>query len=101
MYLPIGNSIATAWDAAKAGKSGIATITKFDATPFSTHFAGEVKDFNVEDYIPAKEARNMDTFIHFGIAAGMQAFQDREWLLPKRMPSVSVLSSVPVSVACR
>jgi len=73
---PIGNSIATAWDAAKAGKSGIATITKFDATPFSTHFAGEVKDFIVEDYVPAKEARNMDTFIHFGIAAGMQAFQD-------------------------
>lgn len=73
---PIGNSIASAWDAAKAGQSGIATITKFDATPFSTHFAGEVKGFNVEEYIPAKEARSMDTFIHFGIAAGVQAFQD-------------------------
>lgn len=73
---PVGNTIASAWDAVKAGKSGIATITKFDASAFSTHFAGEVKDFNVEDYIPAKEARNMDTFIHYGIAAGMQAFQD-------------------------
>lgn len=73
---PIGNSIASAWDAAKAGQSGIATITKFDATQFSTHFAGEVKGFNVEEYIPAKEARSMDTFIHFGIAAGVQAFQD-------------------------
>ncbi|NDI84484.1 beta-ketoacyl-ACP synthase II [Undibacterium crateris] len=73
---PVGNTISSAWDAVKAGQSGIATITKFDATPFSTHFAGEVKGFNVEEYLPAKEARNMDTFIHFGIAAGMQAFQD-------------------------
>jgi 3-oxoacyl-[acyl-carrier-protein] synthase II len=73
---PVGNNIADTWGAILAGKSGIATITKFDATPFTTHFAGEVKGFNIEDYIPAKEARNMDTFIHFGIAAGMQAFQD-------------------------
>jgi len=73
---PVGNSVADAWGAVKEGKSGIATITKFDATPFSTHFAGEVKGFNIEDYIPAKEARHMDTFIHFGMAAGMQAMQD-------------------------
>lgn len=73
---PVGNNIADTWAAILAGKSGIATITKFDATPFSTHFAGEVKGFNIEDYIPAKEARNMDTFIHYGIAAGVQAFQD-------------------------
>lgn len=59
-----------------AGKSGIATITKFDHSPFAVHFAGEVKGFNAEDYIPAKEARNMDTFIHFGIAAGSQALKD-------------------------
>ncbi len=73
---PVGNTIASAWEAIKAGTSGIATITKFDATPFSTQFAGEVKGFNVEDYISAKEARNMDAFIHFGIAAGVQAMQD-------------------------
>ncbi|EJL86200.1 beta-ketoacyl-acyl-carrier-protein synthase II [Herbaspirillum sp. CF444] len=73
---PVGNTIADAWGAVKEGKSGIATITKFDATPFTTHFAGEVKGFNIEDYIPAKEARHMDTFIHFGMAAGMQAMQD-------------------------
>ena len=73
---PVGNNIADAWGAVKEGKSGIATITKFDATPFTTHFAGEVKGFNIEDYIPAKEARHMDTFIHFGMAAGMQAMQD-------------------------
>jgi 3-oxoacyl-[acyl-carrier-protein] synthase II len=73
---PIGNTIAEAWEAALAGKSGIANITKFDATPFSTRFAGEVKNFNVEEYLPGKEGRHMDTFIHFGMAAGIQAIQD-------------------------
>ena len=73
---PVGNTIADAWSAIVEGKSGIATITKFDALPFSTHFAGEVKDFNVEDYITGKEARHMDTFIHYGMAAGIQAIQD-------------------------
>jgi 3-oxoacyl-[acyl-carrier-protein] synthase II len=73
---PIGNTVADSWGALIEGKSGIATITRFDATPFSTHFAGEVKGFNIEDYIPAKEARHMDTFIHYGMAAGMQAMQD-------------------------
>jgi 3-oxoacyl-[acyl-carrier-protein] synthase II len=73
---PVGNTVTAAWDALIAGQSGIATITKFDASPFSTHFAGEVKGFNVEDYMPAKEARHMDTFIHYGMAAGIQAMQD-------------------------
>ena len=73
---PVGNSVATAWSNVLAGKSGIATITKFDHAPLSVHFAGEVKDFNVEDYISAKEARHMDHFIHYGIAAGTQALQD-------------------------
>jgi 3-oxoacyl-[acyl-carrier-protein] synthase II len=73
---PVGNTVADAWAALTEGKSGIATITKFDATPFSTRFAGEVKGFNIEDYIPGKEARHMDTFIHFGMAAGIQAIQD-------------------------
>lgn len=73
---PVGNTIADAWTALTAGKSGIATITKFDATPFSTRFAGEVKGFNIEEYIPGKEARHMDTFIHYGMAAGIQAIQD-------------------------
>jgi len=73
---PVGNTIADAWAALTEGKSGIATITKFDATPFSTRFAGEVKGFNIEEYIPGKEARHMDTFIHYGMAAGIQAMQD-------------------------
>ncbi|BDW11359.1 3-oxoacyl-[acyl-carrier-protein] synthase 2 [Polynucleobacter sp. SHI8] len=73
---PVGNTVATAWDNLLAGKSGIATISKFDHSGLSVHFAGEVKDFQIEDYISAKEARHMDTFIHYGIAAGTQAFTD-------------------------
>jgi len=73
---PVGNTIGDAWGNIVAGKSGIATITKFDATPFSTRFAGEVKGFNVEEYMPGKEARHMDTFIHYGMAAGIQAMKD-------------------------
>ena len=73
---PVGNTLAESWSAIIAGRSGIATITKFDATPFTTQIAGEVRGFRIEDYIPAKEARHMDTFIHYGMAAGMQAMQD-------------------------
>jgi len=73
---PVGNTISSAWEALLSGQSGIATVTKFDISAFSTTFAGEVKGFQVEDYIPAKEARHMDTFIHYGLAAGMQAMQD-------------------------
>lgn len=73
---PVGNTVAEGWANLVAGKTGIANITKFDATAFSTRFAGEVKGFNVEDYMPAKEARHMDIFIHYGVAAGMQAMQD-------------------------
>ncbi|TCS34344.1 3-oxoacyl-[acyl-carrier-protein] synthase II [Paucimonas lemoignei] len=73
---PVGNTITDAWSALIEGKSGIAPITRFDATPFSTTFAGEVKGFNVDEYLSSKEARTMDTFIHYGMAAGIQAFQD-------------------------
>lgn len=73
---PVGNSVSTAWSSILAGKSGIAIITKFDHAPLSVHFAGEVKDFNIEEYVTAKEARHMDHFIHFGIAAGTQALRD-------------------------
>lgn len=73
---PVGNTVGDAWDNLLAGRSGIATITKFDHSGLGVHFAGEVKGFNIEDYISAKEARHMDTFIHYGIAAGTQAFKD-------------------------
>ena len=73
---PVGNTVAASWEALIAGTPGIATITRFDASAFSTRFAGEVKGFQIEDYIPGKEARHMDTFIHYGMAAGMQAMKD-------------------------
>jgi 3-oxoacyl-[acyl-carrier-protein] synthase II len=73
---PVGNSVEEGWANLVAGKSGIANITKFDASSFACRFAGEVKGFNVEEYFPAKEARHMDTFIHYGLAASIQAVRD-------------------------
>jgi 3-oxoacyl-[acyl-carrier-protein] synthase II len=73
---PVGNTVAEGWANLLGGRSGIATITKFDASNFACKFAGEVKGFNVEDYFPAKEARHMDTFIHYGLAASIQAVRD-------------------------
>ncbi len=73
---PVGNSVAEGWGNLVAGKTGIANVTKFDASALSCRFAGEVKGFNVEDYFPAKDARHMDTFIHYGMAASIQAVRD-------------------------
>ena len=73
---PVGNTVAEGWANIVAGKSGIATITKFDASAFACHFAGEVKGFQLDKYLGSKEARTMDTFIHFGIAAAVQAVED-------------------------
>ena len=73
---PVGNDVATAWTNLVAGRSGVTRITKFDASQFRAQIAGEVKDFNVESVIPAKEARRMDTFIHYGIAASVEALKD-------------------------
>jgi len=73
---PVGNSVSEGWDNLLAGRSGIDTISRFDASAFACKFAGEVKGFNVEDYLPGKEARHMDTFIHYGLAASMQAVRD-------------------------
>ncbi len=73
---PVGNTVADAWSNLLAGKSGVDLISKFDASTFSCKIAAEVRNFDVEAYMPAKEARTMDTFIHYGIAAAMQAVQD-------------------------
>ena len=73
---PVGNSVEEGWKNLLAGKSGIANITKFDASAYACRFAGEVKGFQVEDYFPAKEARHMDAFIHYGLAASIQAIRD-------------------------
>lgn len=73
---PVGNTVDAAWANLLAGQSGIDLITKFDASQFACKIAGEVKGFDLESYISAKEARTMDTFIHFGIAAAAQAVAD-------------------------
>ena len=73
---PVGVGVKTAWDNILAGKSGITQITKFDASAFSSTIAGEVKDFKVEDFLTAKDARRMDTFIQYGLAAGIEAVRD-------------------------
>ncbi|WP_210547163.1 beta-ketoacyl-ACP synthase II [Rhodoferax sp. PAMC 29310] len=73
---PVGNTVTDAWTNLLAGQSGIDFITKFDASNFSCKIAGEVKGFDLDSYISAKEARTMDRFIHFGVAAAAQAIAD-------------------------
>lgn len=73
---PVGNTVADAWANILAGKSGITRISKFDPTPFASQIAGEVKDFDVSQYLNPKDARRMDTFIQYGLAAGIQAVKD-------------------------
>jgi 3-oxoacyl-[acyl-carrier-protein] synthase II len=76
LITPVGNTVGESWAQLVAGQSGIDHVTRFDASNMSVRFAGEVKGFRIEDYIPAKEARHMDTFIHYGIAASLQAIRD-------------------------
>ncbi len=76
LVTPVGNTVQTSWQNLTAGQSGIAPITRFDASAFPVQFAGEVKGFNIEEYVSAKEARHMDVFIHFGVAASLQAVRD-------------------------
>ena len=73
---PVGNTVAESWANLLAGQSGIDLITQFDASAFACRFAGEVKGFNASDFIPEKEARHMDRFIHLGIAAATEAVRD-------------------------
>lgn len=73
---PVGNTVADAWSNIVAGKSGITKITKFDASAFASQIAGEVKGFDVDQYLSPKDARRMDTFIQYGLAAGIQAVRD-------------------------
>lgn len=73
---PVGNTVDTTWASLLAGQSGVGLITKFDASTFNCKIAGEVKGFDIESYMSAKEARTMDTFIHYGVAAAAQAVAD-------------------------
>jgi len=73
---PVGNDVPTAWDNILAGRSGIARITRFDPEAYRSQIAGEVRGFQITDYVPAKEVRRMDEFIHYGVAASSQAIRD-------------------------
>jgi 3-oxoacyl-[acyl-carrier-protein] synthase II len=73
---PVGNSVKEAWSNIQAGKSGITRITRFDASPFASQIAGEVKGFDVSQVLSPKEARRVDVFIHYGIAAAVEAIKD-------------------------
>ena len=76
MVSPVGNDVTSSWEAIKNGRSGIASLDHFDVSKFSTRFGGSVKNFDCTPYMEAKEARRMDIFMQYGIAAGVQAFVD-------------------------
>jgi len=73
---PLGNNVEDTWKGLKEGRSGISAIEEFDASAYSTRFGGVIRDFDVEQYMPLKEARRMDAFLHYGVAAGKQAMSD-------------------------
>jgi len=76
LVTPVGNDVPSSWDSIVAGVSGAAAIESFDTTDFATRFAASVKDFDTSAYLSTKDARKMDVFVHFGIAAGVQAIRD-------------------------
>ena len=76
LITPLGNDLNTSWDAIKNGKSGIETLDHFDVSAFSTQFGGAIKNFDCSEYMKIKEARRMDEFMQYGIAAGVQAIND-------------------------
>ncbi len=76
MVSPVGSTVPSAWAAVLRGESGIAPVTRFDVSAFPVRFGGAVRDFDVAQYIPPKEARRMDDFMHYGVAAGVQAVAD-------------------------
>ncbi|MCF6336710.1 MAG: beta-ketoacyl-ACP synthase II [Gammaproteobacteria bacterium] len=78
MVSPVGLNVADAWTNVLAGNSGIAPLTHFDVSEYSVRFGGSVRDFDITDYIAAKDAKKMDLFIHYGIAAGIQAVRDAD-----------------------
>src|SRR5579862_461080 len=73
---PVGSTVQSAWDAVLRGESGIGPVTRFDVSAFPVRFGGQVRDFDVTQYMPPKEARRMDDFMHYGVAAGVQAVSD-------------------------
>ena len=73
---PVGNDVDTAWSNIREGRSGIGPIEEIEASQFATRIAGEIRNFNIGDYIPPRDARRMDVFMHYGIAASVDAVRD-------------------------
>ena len=73
---PLANNVADTWDGIVNGRSGIGPIDSFDISSFATTFGGVIRNFDIGEYIPVKDAKRMDGFVHYGIAAGCQAFED-------------------------
>ena len=76
MITPLGNNVSETWESILKGRSGIALIEHFDTTDFTVRIGGSIKDLTLDDYIPRKDQRKMDPFIHYGIVAGVQAIND-------------------------
>ena len=96
---PVGSTVASAWDAVLHGESGIGPITRFDVSAFPVRFGGAVRDFDVAQYITVKEARRMDEFMHYGVAAGMQAVTDSGIDFSKTDPRAAAPCAAPASAA--
>lgn len=86
---PVGNDVETFWDNLKKGRSGIRPIDRFDTTGFATTIAGLVVDFNAEDFIDKKDARKMDRFVHYAIAASLQAIKQADLDINDEIADVS------------
>ena len=91
MLTPLGNDVQSTWQGLLDGKSGIQNITHFDTSKFGTKFAGLINDFDATAYMSAKDTKKMDLFIQYGIAAGVQAFQDSGLKLLNKTQHVLVL----------
>ncbi len=91
MLTPLGNTVDATWEGILAGRSGISMIDHFDTSAYATRFAGLIRDFDIEPYMPAKEARRLDEFIQYGMAAGLQAFADAGLeVTPENAPRIGV-----------
>jgi len=98
LVTPIAVGTEETWQGLLAGKSGIGPITHFDHTAFATHFAGEVKDFDPLRWMTAREAKTLDPFVRYAVAAGSWRSPTRAWRSRGNLPSGSVASWVPASV---
>ena len=85
MLSPLGNTVEESWKEILAGKSGVAPIETFDVSAYSTRFSASVKDFDISEYLPVKDARKMDQFVQFGMAAGIQAMRDSGLVVTEEM----------------